>query len=187
MAAAEEVDTELEVPVHEGRHRMPDYVRAGMIRLKGKAYLPTAYRLVWFRDEHPDWSILTEVVTGSAGETWAMVRATIMDTDARIIAQATKTETKEDFPAGWLEKAETGAIGRALAMCGYGTQFDVTLEDGGVVHPVDSPLPERTVQQAPGKPPIWEGPGQCPRCHAPAGKPHATSCFFARMMAGGEA
>jgi hypothetical protein len=37
-----------------------------------------------------------------------------------VIATARKKETEIGFP-DYIEKAETGAIGRALAMCGYGT------------------------------------------------------------------
>jgi hypothetical protein len=36
------------------------------------------------------------------------------------IATVRKKETEAGFP-DYIEKAETGAIGRALAMCGYGT------------------------------------------------------------------
>jgi hypothetical protein len=36
------------------------------------------------------------------------------------IATARKKETEIGFP-DYLEKAETGAVGRAFAMCGYGT------------------------------------------------------------------
>lgn len=37
-----------------------------------------------------------------------------------VIATARKRETEGGFP-DYIEKAETGAVGRALAMCGYGT------------------------------------------------------------------
>lgn len=37
-------------------------------------------------------------------------------------AEATKTETAASFP-DYTEKAETGAVGRALALLGYGTAF----------------------------------------------------------------
>jgi hypothetical protein len=37
-------------------------------------------------------------------------------------ATATKSENAASFP-DYIEKAETGAVGRALAMLGYGTQF----------------------------------------------------------------
>jgi hypothetical protein len=43
-----------------------------------------------------------------------------IDTGGRIIATARKKETEVGFP-DYIEKAETRAVGRALAMCGYGT------------------------------------------------------------------
>jgi hypothetical protein len=52
---------------------------------------------------------------------------------------------KRETAQGWedfLEKAETGAIGRALAAAGFGTQFAVEMEDGAAEGaPVDSPSP----------------------------------------------
>ena len=53
-------------------------------------------------------------------------------------ASATKTERKVDFD-DFVEKAETGAVGRALAMLGYGTQFAmIEFDEGDRV--VDSPV-----------------------------------------------
>lgn len=91
-----------------------------LTNIKGKEYLEVKWRLVWMRDRHPDWGIETEIVNAAQGA--AQVKATIKNKDGRILAQAHKMETKQGF-ADYLEKAETGAIGRALAMCGYGTQF----------------------------------------------------------------
>jgi len=81
-------------------------------------YLPVAARIAWFRKEHPDWSIITQAVK-SANKAVVM-KAIIKDASGRIIATARKKETQVGFP-DYIEKAETGAIGRALAMCGYGT------------------------------------------------------------------
>ena len=81
-------------------------------------YLPVAARIAWFRKEHPYWSIITKTVQ------WAnkavVMKAIIKDTTGAIIATARKKETEIGFP-DYIEKAETGAVGRALAMCGYGT------------------------------------------------------------------
>jgi hypothetical protein len=52
----------------------------------------------------------------------AVFRASVYDGENRLLSQATKMETAKGF-ADYLEKAETGAIGRALALAGYGTQF----------------------------------------------------------------
>jgi hypothetical protein len=81
-------------------------------------YLPVAARIAWFRREHPDWSIITKAIQ-SANKAVVM-KAIIKDATGRIIATARKKETEVGF-ADYIEKAETGAIGRALAMCGYGT------------------------------------------------------------------
>lgn len=81
-------------------------------------YLPVAARIAWFRKEHPDWSIITKAV--QLANKAVVMKAIIKDASGRIIATARKKETQVGFP-DYIEKAETGAIGRALAMCGYGT------------------------------------------------------------------
>lgn len=91
-----------------------------LMSIKGQEYLEVKWRLVWFREEHPDWGIETEVV--ERGNGWALCKATIKNAEGRVIATAHKAETKHGF-ADYLEKSETSACGRALAMCGYGTQF----------------------------------------------------------------
>lgn len=91
-----------------------------LINLKGKEYLEVKFRLVWFREEHPDWSIETEFV--SVTENSAFAKATVRDEKGRVIATSHKMESLLGFP-DFAEKAETGAIGRALAIIGYGTQF----------------------------------------------------------------
>lgn len=102
-----------------------------------RPYLPVAARLIWFREEHADWGIQTEIVALDPQAQYAVVRATITDTAGRTMAQATKREDAKGFP-DYLEKAETGAVGRALAMCGMGTQFCADdLDEGERI--VDSP------------------------------------------------
>jgi hypothetical protein len=81
-------------------------------------YLPVAARIAWFRREHPLWSIITEVE--QLANKAVVMKATIKDMLGSVIATARKKETEVGFP-DYIEKAETGAIGRALAMCGYGT------------------------------------------------------------------
>jgi hypothetical protein len=81
-------------------------------------YLPVAARIAWFRKDHPYWSIITKVEKW--GDKAVVMKAIIKDMEGDIIATARKKETEIGFP-DYIEKAETGAIGRALAMCGYGT------------------------------------------------------------------
>ena len=107
-----------------------------MIPLKGKDYLQVAWRLVWFRDEHPDWSISAEMLEHD--EDHAIFRAVICDENGCPKSTGHGSESKRDF-GDFLEKAETKAVGRALAMLGYGTQFAADeLDEGERI--VDSPI-----------------------------------------------
>jgi hypothetical protein len=114
--------------------------------LKGKQYLPVAPRIAWFREEHPDWTITTDVSPVMSGADYVTFKATIADTDGKTIATAHKTEHEKHFP-DYREKAETGSIGRALAMCGYGTLFAQELEEpvtpDGDMRIVDAPQEAR--------------------------------------------
>jgi hypothetical protein len=108
-------------------------------------YLPVQWRLVWFRSLCPNGTIETEIVhldldreTEEESYAWnsdtrrsekvtkrapgfAVFRAVVKDGNGGI-AMGTKSEKAASFP-DYIEKAETGAIGRALAALGYGTQF----------------------------------------------------------------
>jgi hypothetical protein len=184
------------------KRRMPDNLRKYLLKVQGgKFYLPAAYRIVWFRDECPDWGVETILLEGGTEAGFATVQAKIYNGEGRLIASGIKTETRQDFPAGWVEKAETGSIARALAVAGFGTQFTPELDDDGS-RPADSPQPFGGVmrssfegsrsmgngpRQAREERPapqtavpvseVWEGPGQCPKCHAPEGKRHGRQCL----------
>lgn len=111
-----------------------------LMNLKGKKYLMVAYRIQWFTEEEPSFSIDTEFLVLDDEQT--VCRATIctFDEKGELIRKATSTkrETKKDFP-DHTEKAETGAIGRALIELGYGTQFALSdLDEGNRL--ADSPL-----------------------------------------------
>jgi hypothetical protein len=110
-----------------------------------KDYLPVQWRLVWFREMCPHGTIDTEelavdldremeeeayvwnnetrrsekVVKKARG--YARYKAIVTDGKGGR-ATGTKSEKAVSFP-DYIEKAETGAIGRALAALGYGTQF----------------------------------------------------------------
>lgn len=106
-----------------------------LLNLKGKEYLEVKYRLVWFREEHPEWSIETEFLTVT--ENNAFAKAVVRDENGRVIATSHKAESSHSFP-DFMEKAETGAIGRALALIGFGTQFCADeLDEGDRI--VDAP------------------------------------------------
>lgn len=146
-----------------------------LMNLKGKDYLAVAYRLVWYREIFPKGRITTEAVQMT--QEYAVFRASIFDDSGNLLATATKHESKKDFP-DHIEKAETGAIGRALALCGFGTQFTDELDEGERI--VDSPIAPRSSQTSPvapktnsSAPLISEA--QLKRFHAIAGRMQLTA------------
>jgi hypothetical protein len=115
-----------------------------MMKLKGKDYLQVAWRLVWFREDHPDWGINAECI--EQDQEHAIFKAVICDENGIQKSSGHGSESKRDF-GDYLEKAETKAIGRALAMLGYGTQFAADeLDEGERI--VDSPI-NRTRKEEP--------------------------------------
>ena len=125
-----------------------------------KDYLPVQWRLVWFREQCPQGTIDTDereidldreveeevfvwnnekrrsekVVKRAKG--YARFKATVTDGKGGR-ATGTKSENAASFP-DYIEKAETGAIGRALAALGFGTQFAPELSEAHRI--VDSPV-----------------------------------------------
>lgn len=138
----------------------------------GQKYLPVAARLIWFREEHPDWRIETEPVHIDWEHGVAMFRASVLSDTGVVMATATKVEHQKHF-VDFVEKAETGAIGRALALCGYGTQFAPEFDEGERY--ADSPYPLRPrTEPEPADPeparPTSTSNGEIPPC-ARCGKP----------------
>lgn len=88
-------------------------------------YLPTKWRIVWFRGEHPKGRIVPEVLSHDDGG--ALVKATVTtEDDLQGIGHA--YISSQSFSRA-VEKAETQAIGRALAMLGYGTEFAIEFDN----------------------------------------------------------
>lgn len=110
-----------------------------LMDLKGKAYLQVMWRLVWFREEKPNWCIDTKLE--SLTENHAVFSAKIYDENGSQKAAGYGSESIKDFK-DFIEKAETKAVGRALAMLGYGTQFAPELDEGERI--VDSPVEVKT-------------------------------------------
>lgn len=114
-----------------------------LISLRGKGgtskYLPVQWRLVWLRTEHADAHIFTEAI--EITDRLAIFKATVSLTDGGS-ATGYGSETSADFPGAHIEKAESKAIGRALAALGYGTQFCADFSEGA--SGADSPVEPRT-------------------------------------------
>lgn len=105
--------------------------------VNGKEYLEVKWRLVWLRHEHPNASIDTELVSHVDNE--AVFRAKVIIPDGGS-ASGWGSEDAHGF-GDYLEKAETKAIGRALAALGYGTQFCGDFDFGAAAgRVVDSPV-----------------------------------------------
>lgn len=125
-----------------------------LMDLKGKQYLQVMWRLVWFREDKPTWCIDTKLE--QLTDNHAVFSAKISDENGIQKASGYGSESIKDF-RDFIEKAETKAIGRALAMLGYGTQFAPELDEGERI--VDSPAqrkksaPKPKEQEAPPAPP----------------------------------
>lgn len=127
--------------------------KSKVMDMRGKEYLEVKWRIVWFRDEHPKGTIRTEVVNFDP----LVIRADIFNGDGQALATG-HGSAQAKAGAVWsgreIEKAETAAIGRALAHAGYGTQFTGDDEEG---HLADSPTekaPEKA-QPSKSKPRTW--------------------------------
>lgn len=119
-----------------------------LLNLKGKEYLQVAYRLQWLSDDNPRYAIETKFLALDETRAVAQAVVTILDANNQVVRRATATKTENAASFGdYAEKSETGAIGRALAMIGLGTQHALAdLDEGERI--VDSPL-EATKKVAP--------------------------------------
>jgi len=118
-----------------------------LVKLRGKEYLEVKWRLLWFRTEHADGVIETELVSHIQNPPMAIFRARVSIPGGGS-ATGWGQEEAADF-GDYLEKAETKALGRALAALGYGTQFteDFEFSTDDEQRVVDSPV-ERPATRA---------------------------------------
>lgn len=168
---------------------MPFNVKKHLIRVQGgREYLPVAYRLVWFREEHPDWGIDTRPVSLESEKGLAVFQASIYNSEGRLMSSGTKMETARNF-ADYVEKAETGAIGRALGVLGYGTQFAPEFDEHDRL--VDTPLDRHPTPRADGTTSAPRGNGAepmalpaCAECGKPLtrGQAELSGARFGRLL-----
>lgn len=132
--------------------------RDKFIAMGNGLYLPVRQRIVWMRGEpepHPEWLIQTELMQFREGDyqgnksvllggAWqdvpnvtgglAVVQARVLTVlpngkEGPVIGEGMAMERSELFH-DFVEKAETAAIGRALAVAGYGTEAALDLDEG---------------------------------------------------------
>jgi len=122
-----------------------------LTKVGGADYLEVKWRLVWLREVHPDAVIETELVSHVGQD--AIFRARVIVPGGGS-ATGFGSEAYDDF-RDYIEKAETKALGRALAALGFGTQFCPDFEFGareGRV--VDAPVDFARTQSARSTPSI---------------------------------
>jgi hypothetical protein len=108
-----------------------------LTKISGSDYLEVKWRLVWLRETHADAQIETELVQHDRN--FAIFRAKVSIPGGGS-ATGWGSEGIDDF-RDYIEKAETKAIGRALAALGFGTQFCPDFDFGAAAGKVvDSPI-----------------------------------------------
>lgn len=116
--------------------------------VSGKEYLEVKWRLVWLRTEHSNAIINTELVSHDTDAKHAMFKAYVAIPDGGS-ATGFGSEDARGF-GDYIEKAETKAIGRALAALGFGTQFCGDFDYGAAAGKVvDSPVRPQSRDVAP--------------------------------------
>jgi hypothetical protein len=107
-----------------------------------RAYLETAWRLVWFRDKFaPDAvSLNTDIISDGTGA--IIVRATVKFPNDVVVDALGSCQIAPGriYSGREVEKAETAALGRLMARLGYGTQFTGELDDDIDGMTVDAPV-----------------------------------------------
>lgn len=136
---SEQVNTVTGEIMEEGRFNPSRFLR----KLdKGGDYLDVKWRIRWLRDLHPEAEMTSTIVQIDWESGYIVVHARVV-IPGRGAADGIGSETRQNFPAGWVEKAETVAYGRALAALGFGTQFCFdfdTIDEAGNGKLADSPV-----------------------------------------------
>ena len=95
------------------------------VEIHGKEYETVASRVSRFREDHSEWSIITDI--HSLDEKTVVIKASILNDKGVVRATGFAEEKRASSginSSSALENGETSAIGRALACLGYlGTEF----------------------------------------------------------------
>jgi hypothetical protein len=127
-----------------------------VIKVQGRQYLPVSARLIWFREEHPDWGIVTEIIEINSEEKFAIFRATIFNEEGRLISSATKKEDIKGF-GDYIEKAECVPLStQILTAEGWKTHDQLRIGESVLAYDAETDalrwaplLAVRTYEQAP--------------------------------------
>jgi len=95
----------------------------GIVELHGKSYETVALRVTKFREEHPDWTIETEMLGDGQ---YVTMKTTIKDETGRVISTGHAQEERGEGminATSVVENCETSSCGRALAFYTYPGSF----------------------------------------------------------------
>jgi len=95
------------------------------INIKGKQYVEVNERLKYFRENHPDYSLITEII--QCTEEHCVIKATILHGGVEIATGHAHEVRSANFinKTSFVEVCETSAWGRALANFGIGIDSQV--------------------------------------------------------------
>ena len=117
----------------------------GIVNIRGKEYQTVALRVQKFRETHPTWSITTHIEDRT--EDYVVMAAEIRNEEERLIATGHAEEYRKASQINGtsaLENCETSAIGRALALAGFGgTEFASANEVQNAIHQQAKPNTRR--------------------------------------------
>lgn len=117
------------------------------ISIRGNQYATVAARLAAFREDHPDWSVITEIQYRDPEEVVFVCR--IQNEGVTLAtghAHEVRTSTGVN-QSSYVENCETSSVGRALAILGYGIDGEIAsldeMDNKGKLAPPQYDEPDR--------------------------------------------
>lgn len=142
-------NSEITIKIGKLPQKVKDKQSGLWIEVEPKPYMQVAQRLVWFNHEKSDWVIETEIESefeSASGQRYVRFKCSIKTPDGltkRVARKTTQILSALDY-----DKCETGAIGRCLALLGYGTQYaQDDLEDDIVDAPTNLKTENKSEQK----------------------------------------
>lgn len=94
--------------------------------IRGKQYAEVNQRIKAFRMLCPNGCITSEILSNEDGV--VVMKASVLDEDGKLLGTGTAYEKEGSSTinkTSYIENCETSAVGRALAMCGFGIDLSV--------------------------------------------------------------